>query len=965
MTRSRVLLRAVVVSLLLTCMARAAGAQGTGAGSILGKVSDETGAAMPGVTVTLTSPALQVPELTNVSGAEGSYRFENLPPGVYRIKYELPGFSTIIREDQRLNAGFAARIDVTMKVGALEETLTVSGQAPVIDTTTTAGSTNFTKEMLEKIPTSRSMWQVLAMTPGVRVTSTPDVGGSTVGTQQSYSNYGTSGQNKPTIEGIDTREGEGGSTMYYDYNAFEEVQVKAVGNDAEMALPGTNFVGIVKSGGNEFHGTYFASGQRPELQSSNIDDKLRAQGVRGGNPLIYYWDFAADLGGRIVRDKLWFYGAFRHQRNVRRVLGYASAPGPDGKFGTADDVPGESLADLIDYTAKVSYQPTKNYKVIGFIQINPKIEPEREGTRFRPREAAYDYTTTPKPWKFELQGTPSSRLLLNAIFGHLYYRAVRAAVDKSGSQPSRFYRDTSLRTGPHENQFDRYRTRWQSNGGVSYFPEEFLGGTHSLKVGYGVAIEWLGIDRYNRNNGNYLLTYDRGLPVEITTYNLPILSGKGKDRMTDFSVYAKDTWNISGRLTANLGVRWERYHSFIDAATKAQGTFGTGGDFPAVDLLTWSRLAPRVGVAWDLKGDGKTVVKGTYGWFNHTMADDFASNFNRNTLLSTTYRWRDLDGNNNYTPGEVNLDPNGSDFISITGGNTGVQNPDLRQPVTHEIAADLERQLMANFSARLYYVYKRQHDLYNFVNVRRPLGAWNIPITRRDPGPDGVLNTSDDAGSVTFYDYNAAFRGAAFVGNQPQNRPSGRDDAYHTIEMTLNKRTSQNWDTVSSVSWTRNHRWLTTGTTSAAIPNTPNDLFFPVDNTWNWQVKITGSYHLPRNFIVAGFFQSLSGDPAQRTYIFRRVDPDGGTPINQASTVTLRLEPFGARREPALSVLNIRGSKRLSFRGGRRLEFDVDLFNALNANAASQIDYQSGPTFGVISQILPPRIVRLGVTFAF
>lgn len=937
-----------------------AGSQGISSGSIHGRVIDETNAALPGVAVTLTSPALQLRELAAVTDAEGGYSFRDLPPGVYSIKYELAGFQTVVRDAVRLNVGFAARIDVTLKIGEVQETLTVTGQAPVVDVTTTTGSTNFTKEMLEKIPTSRSMWQVLAMTPGVRVTSTPDVGGSTVGTQQSYSNYGTAGQVTPQLEGIDTREGVSGAGFYYDYTAFEEVQVKAVGNDAETALPGTNFVGIVKSGGNEFHGTFLASGQNARLQSNNIDDALRAQGITEGNPLSHYWDLGADLGGPIMRDKFWFYAAYRAQRVVNRVLGYSKTAGPDGIYGTPDDELGDDRTDLRNYTAKLSFQPGRRYRLIGFYQLNEKDQPEREADRFRPRESTQQAVFPPSAWKVEIQGTPSDSIIYNVRFGRHGFTGYRRPI-RGVTEPTRFDRDTGRYTGVNENLFERTRIRWQSQGSISFFPKAFLGGDHAFKAGYAIASEFLGWYRANRPSGNYLLTYDRVggrsfQPVEITTYNLPLNQNSG-NRMTDYSAYVKDTWTL-GRVTANLGLRWERYHSFLEEQTKPQGVFGESGTFPALDVLTWTAVAPRVGLSWDIGGNGRTVLKGTYGWYNYTMGDDFAEQFNKNGYVRTTYRWRDPDGNNDYTPGEVNLDPNGPDFLRLAGPRNNILNPDLKQPRTHEVSIGFERELAANFSAKALYVYKRQSHLYEFVNVLRPYSAYNIAVTRRDPGPDGVLGTPDDASSVTMYDYDPAFRGAAFVAFKPLNR-EGRDDSYQTIELTLNKRTSRNWDMITSFSATKNHRWL------VGVPQSPNDEFFPLDSTWNWQLKVLGSYVWKYQIRTSAFFQHVSGDPGQRTYVFRQADPDRGLPLRQLGTVTLRLEPFGARREPNLNVLNLRASKTLALGNRVRMTLDVDVFNALNANDAAQIRYVSGPSFGAITQILPPRTGRFSATVTF
>src|SRR5262249_43936540 len=156
-----------------------------------------------------------------------------------------------------------------------------------------------------------------------------------------------------------------------------------------------------------------------------------------------------------------------------------------------------------------------------------------------------------------------------------------------------------------------------------------------------------------------------------------------QDRLTEVSGYIKDTWEITRRLTADVGLRIEHYHSFVDATTKPAGQFSAGGDFPGVDVLTWNSVAPRAGVAFDVDGGGKTVAKAAYGWYNHVMGDtSFAGQFDKNASVTTTYVWHDLNGNRDYDPGEVNLDPNGSDFLSRTTPGSTLLNPSLVQPVT-------------------------------------------------------------------------------------------------------------------------------------------------------------------------------------------------------------------------------------------------------------------------------------------
>jgi hypothetical protein len=684
-----------------------------------------------------------------------------------------------------------------------------------------------------------------------------------------------------------------------------------------------------------------------------VDNALREQGVRIGNSTKWVTDASVDLGGRVIRDKVWFYGAVHDQRRHSDLLGFVKGVGPDA-------VPAEAIASLTNQTAKISFQATPQYRLIGFVQRNAKYDNADAADRFHPFESTAVLNFNPIAWKGELQGTPSNTTLFNFLFGRQYYlsaRDPRPGVDRPGN-PSRWFRDTGLFLGPPE-PLHRPRERWQNTGSFSWFPHGSLTRHHSLKAGYVIYFERMGREYVDKASGNYLLVYDRvfqgpAQPVEIQTFNYPIQAVK--NRMTEYSGYVKDSWTIGRRFTANIGVRLERYHSFIDPQEKTQGQFGTSGTFPGIDLLTWVSVAPRVGVAYDLFGSGRTVVKATYGLFNHTMGDDYGEPYNGNGLVTTTYRWRDRQGIGDYTPGEVNLDTNGPDFLGISGSANNTNNPRLKQPRTHEFSVALERELMANFGARALYVHKRQVNLYDTVNVLRPLSAFSIPITRRDPGPDGILGTPDDGDLVSIYDYDRAYFGSRFVGNQRLNTPD--PDYYNSLELTLNKRMSHRWEMLASYGATKNHRQL------KLIPESPNDLPFRIDETWDWQFKLTGSHTLPAALRVAVFYEHFSGKPLQRTYIFRKAGGPGEAPLSQLSTVTLRLERLGARRLPSQKVLNLRLSKDFHL-ATRRLTIDADLFNALNTNVALDAVAASGPSFGRVTSIVPPRIGRIGATFSF
>src|SRR5688572_19323485 len=310
-------LHLVLLSFLSLLPLAAPAMAGQGAGNpagITGVVTDNTGAILPGVTVTATSPALQVPSVTSISDERGEYRLSPLPIGDYTVIFELPGFQNVRREDVRLTVGFTARVDSEMNVGAVSETITVSGASPLVDTTSTATSTELTREQLDVLPTSRDGFHAfMNQVPGVRTNL--DVGASGLGDTTIFRFYGQDGSPWQMLEGVltsaPTQLGAQGS--HIDFNAIDGTRVQTVGSNAEMPRRGLLVDSVVKSGGNEFHGTAVAYGSGGALEGNNIDDTLTGQGIRLAK-LHTVQDFAGTLGGRIVRNKLWFFGGARYQK---------------------------------------------------------------------------------------------------------------------------------------------------------------------------------------------------------------------------------------------------------------------------------------------------------------------------------------------------------------------------------------------------------------------------------------------------------------------------------------------------------------------------------------------------------------------------------------------------------------------------------------------------------------------------
>ena len=357
---------------------------------------------------------------------------------LYQIVYELTGFTRIVRSDLRLTTGFQAKIDIAMSLGGLEETITVSGESPIVDVSSTSTGAILTQDVFDTIPRAKEFSALLTMTPGVIASGAPDVGGSSLAGRYQVDAFGVAAQPKLTVEGINTTTGSGNNSavVFSSYN-FDEVKVSTSGADAETSTPGISIVAVLKSGSNTFRGTLDASLQRPELQANNIDDELRAQGITIGNELENFYGISGDFGGRIIRDKLWFYGGINRQRRTEQSLGFVENAGPDGVFLTGDEPAALVPTTLDGHTAKLSYQMSNSTKLVGVYQRGTKLEPRRSGDRFRPLEAVDNYYDPTWVWKGEMQSTLNERLLVN-VNGGLGWVFCRSQLSARGRDLLRF-----------------------------------------------------------------------------------------------------------------------------------------------------------------------------------------------------------------------------------------------------------------------------------------------------------------------------------------------------------------------------------------------------------------------------------------------------------------------------------------------------------------------------------------------
>jgi outer membrane receptor protein involved in Fe transport len=431
----------------------------------------------------------------------------------------------------------------------------------------------------------------------------------------------------------------------------------------------------------------------------------------------------------------------------------------------------------------------------------------------------------------------------------------------------------------------------------------------------------------------------------VLLYNSPFVS---KNTVNYTSGFFRDNWRIGERLTLSYGIRVERYNAYLPAQSKPAGPYSAAADYAKTDLYDWSSWAPRIGVSYPITSDNKTVVKATYGRFNFALrASDSRTirNFNKNDYSASRYRWNDLDSDRHLDfPGELGT------FVATEGGSSTVFNPDIQQPKVDEATVHVEREISGGFSARVGYVYKRESELFQLVNTARPYAVYNIPIANVDPGPDGVARTADDGPAITYYDYDPAYAGRGFERFTYINVP-GYTDRFHNIEVGLDKRLSNRWQMRGSYLATRKNMWI------AGVPQTPNEEFYPKNETWETTFRVSGSYEAMWGIQTSALYEYQSGTPLARDAQFR------GLP--QLSTVTLRMEALGAQDLPAVKLLNLRAAKRMRFMSSQAVTLQFDLYNALNTNDETARSVRSGPTYGRITAIVPPRVARLGVTYSF
>jgi carboxypeptidase family protein/TonB-dependent receptor-like protein len=947
-------------------------------GRLTGLVTDTQGAVLPGVTVTVSSPSL-IGIQTTVTQADGKFLFPALPSGAYQLVFELSGFQKLTRENVQVVTGQTISFDAQLPIASLTENVTVTGASPVVDVTTTRVGTSLKGQALIAVPNSTDVWGALSEAPGIRLQGF-DVGGSHKSQQSGYESFGIQNQARVISDGVDHTEGVGGTGFYEDYYANEEVSVGALGSDVEMNSPGASIVTVIKSGGNSFKGLEHFSYEPGKFVGNNAaPNDVAARGylcpangngvLQCDNPNLLFWEGHADLGGPVLKDKVWFYGAYNQFHIDKQVSGVSQSVATD-------------LGLFNNYTGKGTAKISKNNTLIGYFQGGHKQKPHRNLSTLVPPESILAQDSWSKMYKGEWQSVLSDRAFLDVNVGRFTLDwPMVPAVDPRASAanvPSIYRSVSGLQTGAGWNAFSTFRSKPQVKAQATYYlPGK--AGSHDFKFGFEDIYDsyHFGI---NGQSGPYRLSYatptspspdrirfiDTGLSSD---YNSGWTAGANLDQ--HYSAYAQDRWAFNRHVSLTVGVRYDyqdvgykdglRKPEICDATTALQA--GDGGRIfpcsstvPGASFFKNKNVAARVGVSYDLTGNGKSVLKAFYGRYYNNLADGFSA-ANPAGQRYVEYNFNDLNHNGKYD-GVQEL----GTFRTRLGGADAPVDPNMKTPYTDEVSLTVERQFWQESSIRGTYVRKMQRQFVPFYFtpiVTAWIGQLTVPKSAVVNGTTySLLDVPNSLADSTDTEYT--------------NYPGG-DFNYDTIEVAFTKRFGSKFFFQAS----GDYQWRDE-LRSADVPDTGSTSPLSTDpigvypqlsisatapnrqKTTMYHAQLSGHYSFPYDVGIGVNYRFQSGFP------YSLIVPDGtdGVNLNVCSfNCAFFANNLDASRSESVNLLNFRIDKAIPI-GRTKATLMLDIYNVLNADPVTNFNLSVTSPRTVIA-VLDPRVFQVGFRFEF
>jgi hypothetical protein len=994
----------LLVPVFLMCAVGAAHAQS----AIAGVVKDTTGAVLPGVTVEASSPVLIERTRSGVTDAQGQYKIIDLRPGTYTVTFSIPGFSTVRREGIELPANFTAPVNADMKVGALEETVTVSGASPVVDVQQAVTQQVLPQALLDAVPTGgRNIQSVGATLVGV-TQSQPDVGGAQ-GMQQTYiAAHGSDPKdNYIMVDGIRLNgiEGDGAIQQYFNEGMFSEMSYQTGGISAETSGGGVRLNMIPKDGGNTLRGDVFVSGTTDKFQSNPLTPDLVAQGLQAGNALASIHDVNVSAGGPIKVDKVWFFGSFRHW-GVNQTL--ANSFYPAVPFSPADttfqpDLNNQAVDNNLikSFMARVTWQVSPRNKFAFYFDKLIKFRGHEQNSvagvssiwsedTFTTREPKQYYMTEAK-WT----SVVSPRLLIEAGLGvnnESYTTGelqpgLEDCLAGGTCNPIPKVNTTNGQTwgAPPTPFYVHIPVRETGMSSVSY-----VTGSHAIKGGFELSHGKSILQRdFQNDTVNFYQRYRtvNGVtsPFQVTLFNTP--TDEHDQLNADLGLYLQDTWTLK-RLTLTPGIRWEYFNASYPeqgVSVQQQALMIAEGYtqrplFPAATMPTFRNWAPRLGGSYDLFGDGKTALKASIARYDAAFSTvTFPQVYNPMVLSTDTRNWLNPAATNNiFVPGVSLLGPSTNSSFGLI---TRTPDPSVTRPYNIEMTVSVQRELMPGVSVSGGYFHRHYYNLIYSDNTALDGPNAFTPVTIPSPcNNPGVNNpcSGNQPSTLTLYKIDPSLigKGAPVI---DRNSPNDYR-VYDGIEGSFMARIGHGAQVFGGFLTSRQISNLCDSTDGTATitfsqASDPNYTIYcdqsKYDIPFRTQFKLGGTYPLPWSLNVSGTFQSYPGtrnygsgatnlDYLQQTYIV----PAALLTPGQASE-TVNLNTPGSLYLPRSNQLDLRFARK--FKLGSRGSWQVqgDLFNALNSHPVLAVATNYGTALGNATQALQPRILTLGAQLHF
>jgi hypothetical protein len=1000
--------RLIVLLAVLALTGSAAVAMAQDTGEIYGRVTDTSGAVMPGVTVTLTSPVLLQP-LTAVTTETGTYRFPRIPIGVYSIKFELAGFKTVVKEGIRIEIGLNAQVNQVLEISTVQETVTVTGETPLVDLRDTGKTNRFTQEALQSIPSARDPWVIIEQSAGVAM-DRQNVGGSASGQQSNFIARGAAfREQKWNLDGVDITDmsATGGSPVYFDFDAFEEMQISTGGADVTMQSPGVGINLVTKSGTDQFRGSGRLYITDQQFQSNNVTDALRQQGVNTGNPIQNIKDYGFEAGGPIKRGRAWIWGSYGKQ-DIRVGINNFYKPDLNCQAMKASPL-SYSLPDLWqclntdqtilnNYNAKFALQTFKNNQFSMFFNGAEKIRNARDASDLRPIETTYRQmgvtrsdlgsswwkTGMPKTYKWADRHIFSDKFMMEFSYAHVgnnfaltfhedSLRDVQPAYDISTGAYARSYT---------ESVYVRPTDSIDVMG--NYFIPGVLGGDHAIKFGFKYRNDIAHSEGHW--GGNAVARFTNFATMAASEVNLY------RDSITEYELhnrnfYIQDSYTRK-KMTVNLGIRFDYQtdkanpanvpaNPFYGQATFAgvySGVTYTGAPFnqlPALSFpghdsggVAYKNWSPRLGLSYDITGDGRSVAKFNYSrYVSQNGTGTLSSTYNTVGTTLVRYPWVDLNNDKFVQANEIVLRAvpltwtGGYDYNNPTAtSTTGTNDPNLTASVTDEIIVGFDKQLGNEFAVSASYIW-RKYKNFAWSDRVNWTSANYTPVTYTPTGcPAGAR-----CETVTYYNPTSTIPVNYVYTNLPDYWRG-----YQGFEVSARKRMSKSW--MMNASYSYNDAPVHYDSANAYEDPTnvdklnggqyaPESTSSGLGNVFvnaKWIFRLTGVYTLPWFQVnVAGFYNARSGYPFIQS-IRTPSRPYG------AGITNVYLDRLGDNRLPNFQTVDFRVDKRFAF-GKVRIVPAIDIFNLLNGNTSLSIrGTQNASNANQISSILAPRVIRFG-----